>query len=340
MVGSMSIALVRANGFGALPGLLEERAGERAVLEVFEKEGLPIALRDALDTPMPLAAMMGLFSRAARLLGDRTFGLDVGERMGFTGYGLWTEYSTLAPTLGGALARLVATSWAHQSGSRLELVAERHGSVLRFVTPRWDGGKMQHSDHLIPPMVAFVRRYLGRHWQPDWIDLSYARDSDSDRVGDRLQVPMVFGRRGTGIGLRPADLALRAAIPESGAQRIVTLRDIQADVAMRDASEPARALSAIVTLRLLDGRSDIEGAARLAGLSVQGLQRRLRQKGYTYREILEAARSARAASLLRETELPVLQIALSLGYEDHSSFTRAFSRWAGCTPSQFRGGTT
>lgn len=97
-----------------------------------------------------------------------------------------------------------------------------------------------------------------------------------------------------------------------------------------------RALSAVVALRLLDGRSDIEGAAQAIGLSVQGLQRRLRQKGYTYREILELARRVRATSLLLETQLPIVEIALSLGYEDHANFTRAFVRWEGCSPSEFR----
>lgn len=69
---------------------------------------------------------------------------------------------------------------------------------------------------------------------------------------------------------------------------------------------------------------------------MQGLQRRLRQKGYTYREILELARRDRAVCLLLETPLPIVEIALSLGYEDHANFTRAFVRWEGCPPSVFR----
>ena len=120
--------------------------------------------------------------------------------------------------------------------------------------------------------------------------------------------------------------------------RIVTLRDVLADVILADAPEPARALSAVVALRLLDGRSDIEGAAYLVGLGVQGLQRRLRQKGYSYREIVDEARRARAIRLLLETRMTVLAIALSLGYETHASFTRAFVRWMGCTPSEYRKG--
>jgi AraC-like DNA-binding protein len=337
VTNSASIPLVRAKGFGSLPELLEERAGERALLDVFEKEGIPLATRDAPTTPMPLLSMMRLFARSARRLGDRTLGVEIGERMTYSAYGRWTEYSSSALTLGNALHRAVTTSWATQSGSSLELAAEdTQHRVLRYVTPAMDVDKTQHSDHLLLPMVSLMRLYLGRKWQPDWIEVNYARDPDAHLVEDKLQVPMRFERPGVGVTVRAENLLREREVRPGEARRIVTLRDVKADVILMNAPEPAHAISAVIALRLLDGHSDIDGAAQLVGLSVQGLQRRLRQKGYTYRDILEEVRRARAASLLLETQLPVLEIALSLGYTDHPSFTRAFVNWMGCTPSEFR----
>lgn len=331
-----STALVRAKGFGDLPELVEQRAGERVLLDVFEKEGLPVALRDAPGTPMPLGAMMGLFDRAAASLEDRTFGLTVGERMTYRGYGRWVEYGTGAATLGEAVARLVATSWAHMSGARLALVEKGDVSLLRFSTPPLGVSKLHHCDHLLPPMLTFIRLYLGPKWLPEWAEVEYARDPKAGQVEDWLQVPLLCGRPGSGLALKTADLGRPRPLNVPAGGPVVTLRDVLADVILADAPEPARALSAVVALRLLDGQSDIEGAACLVGLSVQGLQRRLRQKGYTYREILDAARRARAVRLLLETSMSVLAVGLSLGYETHASFTRAFLRWVGCTPSEFR----
>jgi AraC-like DNA-binding protein len=336
MLDSGAIPLARASGFGTLPELLEQRLGERALLETFEREGVPIAVRDAPSTPVPLAAMMALFTRAARRLGDRTFGLEVGETMTHRAYGLWAEYGAQGSTLGFALQRMIATCPAHLSGADLELAAGRDHAVWRMVIPPLDAERTQHADHILPPMIGFARQFLGPAWRPDWVEVSYERDAAAGRVEARLQCPVLFGRPGTGIALRNAELPRTRQLATRQPARTINLHEVRADLILRDAPEPARALSAIVALRLLDGHSDIEGAARLAGLSMQGLQRRLRQKGYSYREIVDRARRSRALGLVLESRLPLIEVALALGYEDQANFTRAFIRWFGHPPSQLR----
>lgn len=335
---SSPLALTRAKGFGSLPALLESQGGERALLQVFEAEGVPLGVLDAPSTPIPLSAMIGLFSRAARLTGNRTLGLDVGTVMSHRAYGSWIDYALGGATLGAGLRRACATIWTQQSGCRMELTGSGPRRLFSYRPPTLPGlDDRAHSDHTLPPILAFARAYLGSDWQPDWVELNYPRDADAGRLEEALGVPVRFGCPGVGIPLRTSllDQPLR---PEVMALRPppVTLREVVADVLLCDAPEPARSLSAVVALRLLDGECDIDGAARMAGLGVQGLQRRLRQAGHTYRGVVDLARRARAASLLTETDMAVVDIALSLGYEDHANFTRAFGRWLGCSPSDFR----
>lgn len=333
---SRTTALVRAKGFGDLPARIERLAGERTAVDVFEKEALPIVLWETPETPMPLRSMVSLFARAAGTLGWRTLGLEVGEQMACNAYGRWLEYSFGAPTLGEAIERACSTSWAHLRGPRLELVPSGEYSILKFVTPSLDVDTIQYADHILPTMLSFVRLYLGRQWRPYWAEVNYARDPSAKLVEDRLQIALRCEATATGIPVRTSDLNRRRDINPVSAVNIVTLRDVWADVILADAPKPARAVSAIVTLRLLDGKSDIEGAAKLIGLGVQGLQRRLREKGYTYREIVDYARRARAIRLLVETHMSISAIGYSLGYEDHATFTRAFIRWMGCAPSEYR----
>ena len=56
----------------------------------------------------------------------------------------------------------------------------------------------------------------------------------------------------------------------------------------------------------------------------------------TYREVVEQVRMERALDLIRELSHTVTSIALLLGYSEIASFTRAFQRWTGRAPSQYR----
>jgi len=285
---------------------------------------------------VPVYSVMRVFARAGRLIGDRTFGLEVGQRMSHRGYGLWAEHSILGATLGQALRRNTSTVWALQTQCRHELLDQGEYIVWRYTSPKLDAKNHHHTDHVMTPMLDLIRLYLGRNWRPEWIEVDYPRDPDASQVEDWLGIPLRFDAPGLGIPLRRTDLLQTSRVVQQRRQNVVTLREVFADVVLADAPEPARSLSAFVALRLLDGRSDIEGAAQLAGLSVQGLQRRLRDKGFTYRDLVEMARRERAIRLLVESELPITEIAFSLGYENHESFTRAFRRWLGCAPSDYR----
>ncbi len=337
MAYSRSIPLVRASGFGPLPSVFEERAGEQALWKVFERSGLPVDVIGAPQTVVPLPAMIDLFEHCAHALGDRTFGLDIGFAMQRSwGYGLWGRYGAGASTLGGAIARYNKTFWAHASGGKLELVRCGRHWLWRHVRRHLGAPDIQHVDHRIGPMIVVARAFLGPDWLPDGVDVSYERDAAAKLLEDRLQVPVRFGCAGTGILFNTGDLQAAPRWKVPTASSLITLREVIADLAHSGSPEPVASLSAIVALRLMEGRTDIDGAARMAGMSTRNLQRNLMLAGYSYREIVSHARKERAMRLLQETSRPVLEIAMLLGYEDHSSFTRAFQRWMGCPPQEFR----
>lgn len=77
--------------------------------------------------------------------------------------------------------------------------------------------------------------------------------------------------------------------------------------------------------------------ARELGMSSRTLHRKLSIKDKSFQILLDECRSKQAAHMLRmRPNLSITQIALRLGYSDHSSFTRAFCRWAGQSPQIYR----
>ncbi|WP_334173863.1 AraC family transcriptional regulator ligand-binding domain-containing protein [Pseudoxanthobacter sp.] len=332
------VPLIRARGYGRLPQILEERAGEEAVLKALKGEGLPIAMRDLGGMPIPAHALVGLFARAGALAHERTLGLQVGARMSYSGYGPWAIQASSAATLGAAIQRLNRTSGQHQA-SGLRFTLEREGArwLWRIARPGFLAGSICYTDHEIVPMISFARLFLGSAWLPDWVEVDYPRDENAALLERALGAPVLFGRRAVGLPFTRDQLHRNreeSDSPEGAA--VLPARNIYDDVLLPAAPEPVRSFSSIVALRLIDGEHDLAGAARLAGIGTQGLQRQLRTAGYTYRDILEIARRKRAVFLLTKTELAVSDIAVALGYEDHPNFTRAFVRWMECSPSAFR----
>jgi len=71
-------------------------------------------------------------------------------------------------------------------------------------------------------------------------------------------------------------------------------------------------------------------------VSKRTLQRRLDECDVSFRELREAARLREACRLLTDTDLPVSEIAAQLAYVEVASFSTAFRRWSGATPSHYR----
>ncbi|MBQ0744160.1 MAG: AraC family transcriptional regulator ligand-binding domain-containing protein [Pseudomonas sp.] len=72
------------------------------------------------------------------------------------------------------------------------------------------------------------------------------------------------------------------------------------------------------------------------GLSERTLHRRLALEGHPFRQLDERVRRNLAERLLGDTTLGLDSIAQQLGYAEAASFSRAFKRWAGCSPDQWR----
>ena len=72
------------------------------------------------------------------------------------------------------------------------------------------------------------------------------------------------------------------------------------------------------------------------GFSRQTLFRRLKEEGTTYTQVLDQLRHRLAIEYLKGSKASVNDTAYLVGFSDAASFTRAFKRWTGKTPGDFR----
>ena len=109
-----------------------------------------------------------------------------------------------------------------------------------------------------------------------------------------------------------------------------------------DIANPAGNVDYIDTLRVLlksylpDGYMSARAAAELTGISERTLARKLAAKGLTYGMLIDEVRFIEAKRELQKQDAKIEDVAISVGFDDQSKFTRMFHRVSGLTPGEFR----
>lgn len=88
--------------------------------------------------------------------------------------------------------------------------------------------------------------------------------------------------------------------------------------------------------QLPSGVPNQKDTASALNMSIRNLQRRLHEKGSSFKQLLSRTREELAVNYLKESEKPIIEIGFLLGYVDASNFARAFRRWQGVSPQQYR----
>jgi AraC-like DNA-binding protein len=329
------IAHTRASTIFPLVGFLE-RAGA-SVERLLAMADLPSSVSSDSEALIPARGVCRLFNAAARELDIPNFGFIVGEQTNFDTLGTFGRVARRAPTLGTALQTVKRCYPMFTSGSRIWL--RRRGDVVEFrraLIPELDPQDFawqQNQLHVLGRMLAFVRLAAGPSWRPAEVHLQTdeapaLRDAES-LAGARV----AFRQPATMIAIPRALLA--APLPPP--LRIEAPGDA---VEEWERSRPARDFvrsvrQAIETLSCRD-YPDVRATADFVDMSVRTLQRRLSAAGVSHDLLVAQARFATAAAVLEETDAKILDLALDLGYSDHANFTRAFRRWTGCSPREYR----
>ena len=92
----------------------------------------------------------------------------------------------------------------------------------------------------------------------------------------------------------------------------------------------------IISVQLKDGAPTKDFVAAQFNMSSKTFQRRLKDEGFTFLELITEVRQTLAKELLGNSELSIPEIAYMLGFSEVSNFHRAFKRWYNQTPNDFR----
>lgn len=289
------------------------------------------------DSRVPLDGYVRLIDAAKALTNSPALPLLWAEEVGMAELSIVGLVMESSATMGEAFLQL-------QRYGRLAMDAS--GAMPQFALAHADGKLFMEARGAVPIggddliEAAFVRLVCGPRKflpQPHVLSVRLTREAPSFRSEyERIfRCPVDFGAETNALELHP-DVAGWPITSASGylaellARRAeILLSDLNARTSWRRRTEQVLASS------LHEGPPSVEQVARRLGFSRQTLFRRLRQENTTFARVLDELRETLAKGHMSDGRLGVTETAFVLGFVEPASFTRAFRRWTGSTPSEF-----
>jgi AraC-like DNA-binding protein len=288
------------------------------------------------DARIPLSALARLWQAAAAHATDPVFGLRLGADVTVREFGLVGYTMAFSRTVGAALTRLARYDRIVSDALVVHLDETDEATWVRVDAHRAMHALRPAADARLAGLLSVCREIAATPIAPLAVQLPYRRPADVQDYEKFFRAPLEFGAPATAILLGKNDLlrpvtagdeALSGYLDRLAEQ---VLSSLGAERTIHDR------VRRVLWSELSDGVLDLDRVARLLGMSARTLQRRLRREGTTFAAVLARLRKDMAGPLLRDGQLAVSEVAFLLGYEDPSSFQRAFRRWSGCSPRAFR----
>ena len=336
------VALASSVSVAYLQGLLDylERHGvaSAALLERAQLSPQLLAQRDQRIAASTYLELLGL---GVQLSGDDCLGLHLGEAVRPGYYGVLGYLIMSCATLADALHRQARYATLVGNLGRVDLADEppREGlepQVAHSWQPLLAQQQRQLSEETLAAWVTFGHWISGLDVPPSEVRFQHAAPADTREhqrifrcpvLFDQADNALVFPKRLLSTPLGQADAQVRLML-DAYADRL--LGEIQQGHSVLDRArlELARQLpEAGAELGLI--------AARLA-LSPRTLQRRLREAGLSFNQLVDETRQQLVLHYLRDPALELAEIAFLVGFSEPGSLARAFRRWTGQSPGEYR----
>ncbi len=324
---------VRVGTILAIPEVLRKLGADPA--DVLSRAGLRLDLFDNPDNRISHAARGRLFSHCVASTGCLHFGLLVGQQAGLHSFGLVGLLAKYSPDAGTALRSLVRFFHLHNRGATADLAVDGDRATLSYgaYQPQVEAAD-QIGDGAVAAMLNIMRGLCGPDWVPEEARFAHRRPEDVEPYRRLFNAPLRFDAERYGLVF--ATRWLSRSLPDVDHELVRLLQQqIDALEARHGEDFPAQVRSVLRSALLTDA-TGADSVAALFSMHSRTLNRRLNAFGTSFRALMDESRFEIARQLLEDSSMEVRLIADLLGYADASAFTRAFRRWSGTTPAQWR----
>jgi AraC-like DNA-binding protein len=271
---------------------------------------------------------------ASQEVGDPALAARLAAEAGIPGLGVYGARLLAAPRLESAIARASLLIGALlQSSTSLRLQIDPPYARWTYeISDSTTVGRQKHDLLALTYMLDLLRRFAGPRWTPAQIQVMGPPVQGRMTVEDVLSCELSRGE--VSAIIFPSELLelpnLRSGLPDGDTG------EGDEETPLPDPRDIVKCVEHLIRLALLEARPRVEWVAKKMDLSGRSLQRHLKTHQTTFEAVMDRVLAAHSMTLLEQGEIPITELALQLGYADPSHFVRAFRRWTGRTPGEFR----
>ncbi len=319
---------------GLPPLLAEHHVDPRRLLR---EVGLPEDTFDSPENVVPLATLCRYLDIAATRTGLPDLGLRACLHAGLRSLVTVGYLVAHSRSVGIALTTLDEYLYVHDQGGTAFVAEEGDVVALGYelLVPEVAG-----AEQVVFGSVAIAANILRELCGPGFalreVTFAYPAPTSTALFKRFFRAPVRFGDERSAITFDADWLA--APVSDADAFiRGVLEEKVKAQGSEFRATAEDRIRRVVRTL-VAKGRWSADDVAATFGMSRRTLARRLRDSGSSFRDVLESSLFDASKHLLQSSSLSVLEIAGRVGYSDSASFSRAFRRWSGMSPRDWRRG--
>ncbi len=301
-----------------------------------DRVGLPAPIEDVSDEDASDVHIGNLWRAAMMEVADPTLPLAVGESIPFGTYDVIDYLASACSTVGMGL-RKVGRYFAIITPNITWEVDDAPSPAVRLIGHH--GGldeRIVYIQYTLGVTFGRFKRLADGPFAFERVELPIPEPPDTARHEAFFGCPIRYGVESTSIRFprRVWDLSLQRQ--DSGLASILERHARERLESLETTADPMTPIRVAVREQLPDGPPKLDAVAKSVAMSGRTLQRRLREAGTSFQVLVDEERRSAARAYLGDRHLAVAEIAYLLGYSEASAFVRAFKRWTGMTPKQFR----
>lgn len=304
-------------------------------LKMLQRAGLPLDLEQFPDSLISHSKMLDLLVLCEMESQNKLFALQYGMVQGVNVFGPLLYLFRNAKDVREALSELVAYYHIHSGAGKITLDEQGKHAILSYsITDTSIPGYRQGSELAIAVGMQLMRTLLGKRWQPQALLIRHTLAVEPAQYRRVIGMAPSFNTVYNGFMFDSSllDIPLESADP--ALHRLI--RQHLDHLAQMTAQELPMLVQQLIRNFMPKGRATLEYIAAYMRISTRKLQRQLELEGCSFQELLTESRQAMACHYLQDSTIKISQLADLLGYSDQSAFTRAFQRWHGQSPREWR----